>query len=114
MKQTLEQRQDEKDRLAKKYRAAKRAQWDELCEAEPRLPGLRTAIRRSDNPTRLLRGLADSWIRSAPREIRHAAMGLIQKQEDAVRRRNGFEPFDDPLPPQRSVYFVAKELLNVR
>lgn len=111
---TLEDKQAEQSRLLTRYKATKRAEWAELCEVEPRLHALKSAIRRADDPRAMLRSLADSWVRRAPEQVRRAALSLVSKQEERARRAQGLDILDDPLPPHRNALMVAKELLAVR
>lgn len=115
MKQlTLQEKQDERGRLAKAYRFAKREEWRELCEQEPRLIGFRKALRRTTDATGFLNRLADSWLRTASSDVRFAALQQIDKHADRMALRDGRSGLDDPLPPQRNVLLIAKELLAVR
>lgn len=111
---TLEEKQAERDWLMKAYRATKREEWAELCEAEPRLAGFKTALRREREPRVIARKLSDSWLRFADDRTRFAALGLILKHSDRERRYLGLQPLDDPLPPARTLFMVAKEILAVR
>lgn len=111
---TLEEKQAERDRLMKAYRAHKREEWTELCEAEPRLAGFKTALRREREPRVIARKLADSWLRRADPRVRFRALQLIEQHSQRERRYLGLQPLDDPLPPARTLFMVAKELLAVR
>lgn len=110
----LQEKQDAKSRLLRKFRADARQRWTELCEREPRLPALRRAIRRCHNPAALLLGLSDSWVRSADAELRHAALRLVDRHANRMARFAGRQALDDPLPPATNVFFTAKQLLEVR
>lgn len=112
--QTLQEKQDEKQRLVKAYRFHKRAEWQALCEQEPRLVPLRSAIRSAHDPKRLYAALADSWVRFAPADVRYAVLRLIDKQSDKIKRQLGGEALDDPLPPERNLFFAVKEMLSLR
>lgn len=114
MKQTLEQKQAEKDRLAKAYKLAQRIRWQEFCEREPRLPAFRKAVRRHTSPAGLLTMLADSWVRLADPDIRHAALRQIDLHANRMARASGGLALDDPLPPGRNVFLIAREMLAVR
>lgn len=111
---TLQAKQDEKQRLAKAYRASQRAKWRDLCEAEPRLPAYRKALRRTQSPSAILAHLADSPLRRATPDVRYAVLRLIDRHCWRMLRRTGHLPLDDPMPPQTSVFFVAREMLAVR
>ena len=114
MKQTLQDKQNERGRLNKAYRMAKREQWRELCQQEPRLIAFRRALRRQRDARAFLARLADSWLRSAHPDVRYAALREIGRHADNMARREGRAGLDDPIPPQRGVIHIAKELLAVR
>jgi hypothetical protein len=114
MKQTLEEKQAEKARLSKAYKARKRQQWADLLRSEPRLRDFRRKVRAIQSPAALLVALADSWVRNAPTETRYAALRIIDKQLTRIARFNGGQELDDPLPPKRSPFHTAKEMLAVR
>ncbi len=111
---TLQAKQDEKQRLAKAYRASQREQWRELCEQEPRLPGFRRSIRRMQSPAQVLTALAESPLRRGAPSVRYAVLRLIDRHCWRQLRRQGQAPLDDPLPPQTNVFFVAREMLELR
>jgi len=112
--QTLQAKQDEKQRLAKAYRASQREQWRELCEQEPRLPLYRKALRKTQSPAQVLSTLAESPLRRGAPNVRYAVLRLIDRHCWRMLRRTGQAPLDDPLPPQTSVFFVAREMLELR
>lgn len=111
---TLEEKQAEKDRLAKAYRAYQRERWAELCEQEPRFPAIKKALRQIREPSALLLRLADSWVRRAPMEHRRAILRLIDQHANRECRFAGRPILDDPVPPGRNVFLVAREMLAVR
>lgn len=111
---TLQDKQQEKQRLLKAFRAARRQEWEELCTAEPRLPGVKRQLRTMREPKVLLLRLSDSWVRSAPVPVRHAVLRLIDKHADREARFAGRPILDDPIPPGRNVFLVAREMLAVR
>ncbi len=111
---TLSEKQDEKGRLWVAYRAAKRAEWAELCEREPRLPLFRKALRRLSDPRAIIFWLADSWVRSADTDLRHAALQQLDRHAWRMAREQGRAILDDPLPPQTNFFLVARQLLGVR
>lgn len=112
--QTLEAKQAEKQRLNTAWRAAKRKEWRELCEAEPRLPLFRKALRRTQSPAHILSQLADSPLRRGPLPVRYAVLRLIDRHSWRMLRRQGQAPLDDPLPPATNLFFAAREMLEVR
>lgn len=111
---TLEEKQDEKGRLWKRYRVEKRAEWNALCEREPRLAAFRSALRRCYNSKPILLWLADSWLRRADADIRHAALRLIDRHAWRQAQFQGREALDDPLPPATNLFFLSRQLLEVR
>lgn len=111
---TLQDKQEEKSRLWRKFLAAKKAEWAELCEQEPRLPVFRREVRRTRSPAETLLLLADSWVRAAPQHVRHAALQQINRHADRMARAEGRAVLDDPLPPARNVFLAAREMLAVR
>ncbi len=114
MKQTLQEKRDEQQRLSKAYKANKREQWDELVEREPRLIPMRAAIRGSANPSELFQNIADSWVRFAPSEVRYAVLRMVDDHANRQARLAGRAILDDPLPPGRNLYHATRELLAVR
>lgn len=112
--QTLEAKQAEKQRLSAAWRAAKRKEWRELCEVEPRLPLFRKDLRRTQSPSQVLLTLADHPLRRGPLPVRYAVLRLIDRHSWRMLRRQGCAPLDDPLPPQSNVFLAAREMLAVR
>jgi hypothetical protein len=111
---TLQDKQDEKNRLMKAYRASKRQEWADLTAQEPRLLDFKKSLRAMRQPQQVLAMLADSWVREAPMPVRHAALRLIDKHADREARFAGRPILNDPLPPDRNVFLVAREMLAVR
>jgi hypothetical protein len=111
---TLDEKQAEKQRLAKAYTFYKRAEWQALCEQEPRLLTLRKAIRASRDPERLYAMLADSWVRFAPAPVGYAVLRLVDRQADKIRREQGGEGLSDPIPPARNLFIAVREMLKLR
>ncbi len=111
---TLQDKQDEKGRLLSAYKAGERQRWADLCEEEPRFPRIKSELRKMRNPTALLVRLSDSWVRRAPMEHRRAMLRLIDKHANRECRFAGRPILDDPVPPGRNVFLVAREMLAVR
>lgn len=111
---TLADKQEEKQRLLKRARASRRADWVALIEQEPRLIGFQKALKKVGNPHLILMRLADSWVRHAPMTVRFAVLRLIDRHANKQARFAGRAPLDDPLPPQRNLYLAAREMLAVR
>jgi hypothetical protein len=114
MKQTLQDKQAEKQRLAKAYAFHQRRKWAELIAREPRIAEFKKAIRREQEPAALLVRLSDSWLRFADQETRHAALRIIDAHANRMARQRGGEALSDPMPPARNVFLAAREMLAVR
>lgn len=112
--QTLQDKQDEQNRLAKAYRAAKREEWRELTEQEPRLIEFKKALNAMRQPREVLDFVANSWVRHAPEPVRRAALRLVDKHSNREKRFAGRPIFDDPLPPDTNVFFTVKGMLALR
>ena len=111
---TLQEKQDEKQRLSRYYKARKREQWALLLQREPRLAEFKKALRREDNPTRILRRLEGSWIMSAPDDVRYAALRLIDAHANRMALQRGGEVLSDPMPPALNLFLAARGLLGLR
>lgn len=111
---SLEEKQAERSRLEKAYRARKRQQWLELCEREPRIKDFEKAVRQCMKPSAVLALIRGSWLMEASDDTRFYALKIISKHCDRMALREGRQILDDPLPPATSLFFVCKELLRVR
>lgn len=112
-KQTLEEKQAEKQRLSKAYLAAKRRQWVELFKRQPALAEFKRTVRRQRDPAETLTLLAASWVRQADTETRFAALRIIDAHANRMARMAGREALSDPLEG-RNVFMAAREMLAVR
>ena len=110
----LQEKQAEKQRLAKHYLAMKRGQLAALYAREPRLASFKKSVRREQDPARALLMLADSWVRFADPDIRLAALRILDAQANRMALRNGGEALSDPIPPARNLFLAAREMLAVR
>ena len=110
---TLQEKQDEKGRLAKQYLANKRAQWKAFCALEPRILVFQRDVRRMESPSAILAYVRASWVMDAPAEARVYALRIIDKHANRMALAAGGQILSDPLPPKRNLYMVAKELLRV-
>ena len=113
-KQTLEEKQAEKQRLSKAYKAQKRRKWEELLKRQPRLAEFKRAVRKAPSPSSVLVLLADSWVRHADSETRFAALRIIGAHAARMAQQSGGQALSDPMPPARNVFLVAREMLAVR
>jgi len=110
----LEEKQAEKQRLAVKYNRAQREKWKELCAREPRLAQLRRLVRRTTTPASTLLLIAESWVRHADQDLRHAVLRQVDRHANRMARYVGRAPLDDPMPPQMNVFLTVRQMLAVR
>lgn len=108
MKRSLEDKQAEKSRLYRSYRAWKREQLADHALREPRLAQLATTIRRAPSAGRLVMSIADSWIRNADPDVRALALSMVARR----CAKAGGRDLDDPLPPATSAFFLVRDLLQ--
>lgn len=110
----LEKKMQERQRLSRAYRAWKR-QWraDQLT-AEPRLRDFMRYLRSVTPGTggELIEAIRTSWLAAAARDVRLFALELVTRRCDRINRSMGFEPLDDPMPPQTSLYFQCRDILH--
>lgn len=114
MKQTLQEKQDEKQRLLRAFKKREREKWNELCEREPRMKAFRKAVRRTKTPAQLIQSVADSWVRFAPTEVQKAASAIVHDHTEKMRVSMGQERLCDPLPPQRSAWRIVRGFFPYR
>lgn len=112
-KQTLEDKQQEKARLLSKFKAHRRENWKTLTAQEPRLADFKKAIRGA-HPRDILGLVLTSWVRVASVPVQHEALRLIDKEASRRVREQGGEPLDDPLPPERNLYLLSREIFALR
>jgi hypothetical protein len=111
----LEKKMREKQRLSRSFRAWRRAEVKAVLASEPRLSGFLRYLRTvtPDKGDELLEALtACEWLRAAPLNTRIFALRMISARADKLNRMMGNEALDDPLPPETSIYFVARDLLH--
>lgn len=111
----LDLKMAEKQRLTKAYLASRRARRAQLLEAEPRLKDLiRYLIRvtAEDGDDLIAAFQACQWLLQASPDIKMFALELVARKEAQIKLALGFEPLDDPLPPDTSVYFEVRTLLR--
>lgn len=108
--------------LARKYRAAKKAQFLELCAASECGERLRkfvgTLMRfKIDDAERMISYVStenDKWLCYATLEIRQSALEAIGERIMKIRERAGYPPLDDPLPGEEDdVFRVSKRVLGL-
>lgn len=111
----LEAKLQERSRLTRSYKAWKRSERRRLIEAEPRLLGLISYVRRMtlEDGDELLEAVATcEWLRSAPQEIKLLALRIIQDRVDRLKLLSGLPNFSDPVPPETSVWIECRKLLE--
>lgn len=111
----LDLKMEEKARLTKAYRISKRAERIEILKREPRLLNFMRYLRgvEADQGDELLEAIeASDWLMSADQQIRGFALSRISRRQDKIKLLLGLTPLDDPLPPERSVFFKAQALLR--
>lgn len=101
-----------RDRLYRRYRAIKKAEFERLC-ADPqwgeRLRKFAATLNQfgiddADQMIAYVRREA-AWLCQAPDDIRFAAMQAIDHRIVRIRQRQGLAPFDDPLPGEPAGLF---------
>lgn len=113
-RKTLQEKQDEKERLSRQYKARQREKWALLIQQEPRLLTFKKELAKEDSPRRIIERIKHSWIMQAPMEVRYAVLRIIDAHANKMVLRQGGQILDDPLPPKRNLYMVARDLLGVR
>ena len=110
----LDLKMGEKQRLNKAYRAWQRDHRAAVIEGEPRLRDFHRYLRKvtADQGDELIEQVTVSWLRDSTQDVRIFALRLIDRHANKLARRMGREALDDPMPPETSVYFKARELLH--
>lgn len=110
----LEKKMEEKQRLTKEYRRWRAQCNREAMAMEPRLGGFMRYLRTvgATQADELIEAVAESWLVKAAQPVRIFALRMIEARCDRINRMFGVEPLDDPLPPERSVYMRARDLLH--
>lgn len=111
---------DARHALHKRYRAMKRAEFDQLFANETNgaeLRAFRAWLNRSRDITPdafVAYVTTDKWLRLAPLEYRCAALDLIDTRIIKIRENAGLDPFDDPLPDDDDdVFRLCKQGLGL-
>lgn len=111
----IEKKMLEKQRLSRSFRAWRRAEVKRILAEEPRLGGFLRFLRRvtAETGDELLESLATcDWLRAAPQPVRIFALRMISIRCDRINRGLGNAALDDPVPPETSIYFEARQLLH--
>lgn len=96
----------EQSLLYRRYRAAKKQQFEELFAIPIHGPLLRKFnatlghfnVEDADRMVEFVRARARVWLRAAPEDIKHAAVQLVSQRWARVREHAGLPSFDDPIP----------------
>lgn len=110
----LDLRMEERQRLTRAYKIAKRAERIAILESEPRLLNFMRYLRSvgANQADELLDAIATSdWLITAPQLVRAFALSRIARRQEKIRLMVGLVPLDDPMPPESSVFFEAQKLL---
>lgn len=110
----LEKKLAEKQRLHRAYRIIQRDRVRAVLASEPRLKAFTRYLKtvNAGDSDELIEAVADSWLMQAPQPVRLYALRLIDARCDKINREFGIPPLDDPLPPETSTYFRARDLLH--
>jgi FMN phosphatase YigB (HAD superfamily) len=111
----------ERDRLYRHYRAARRSQRQTLYVEHPqgwRLKQFAQQLARFKLPDAAafltyVREENRAWLCTAPPDIRHEALSLIDERIMRIRQAHGLLPLDDPLPEEEdSIWQLCKQELT--
>lgn len=108
----LDLKVQERQRLSKAYRIWKREERQEVFAAEPRLRNFMRYVGRVRDGDELVEAINESWLPASPQPVRIMALQLVARRCDRLNRQAGFEPLDDPMPPETSTYFRCRDLLH--
>jgi len=111
---------EERDQQYRRYRAAKKADLEELF-ADPqygdKLRKFGATLKHfgaddADNMVQYVAKSAHGWLRAASEDIRFAALQMVGYRIVRIRVRAGEVPFDDPMPgDEDDVYRLCKREL---
>lgn len=110
----LDKKMAEKQRLTRAYKLWQRKVREDTLLEEPRLRDFMRYLRtvQPEQADELLEQVRGSWLMDASQAVRIFALRLIARHSDRLNRRAGNEALDDPMPPETSVYFEAREMLH--
>lgn len=111
----LEKKLREKQRLSKAYRIWRRKEVRAILASEPRLSSFLRYLRRVtvDMADELIDAITVcEWLLHAPQPVRLFALRMIDNRCNRLNQQLGNDTLDDPLPPETSTYFRARELLH--
>jgi len=104
----------EKQRLTARYRKWKTSEARATLASEPRLRAFNRYLRsvKPGQGDELIEAIAESWLPGAPQDVRIYALRMVDRHCNRLNLRLGNEVLDDPLPPETTVYFEARDLLH--
>ncbi len=110
----LDKKMLEKQRLSKAYRAWVRSHRTEVLSAEPRLRDFLRYLRtvKADQGDELIEQITTSWLPASPQPVRLFALQLVDRHANKLVRQMGGEALNDPMPPEPTVYFRARDVLH--
>lgn len=110
----LEKKMREKQKLSREFRAWRRKEVKATLAGEPRLSGflryLRTVTHHMGDELLDAVGACE-WLLLAPLHVRIFALRMIDARCNRINQQLGNDILDDPLPPETSIYFQARDLL---
>lgn len=114
VKSALELKMEERQRLTARYRKWKTAEARATLASEPRLRAFNRYLRsvKPGQGDELIDAIAESWLPASPQDVRVYALRMIDRHCNRLNLRLGNEVLDDPMPPETSVYFMARALLH--
>ena len=118
MTESLDRALDEREKLTKAYRAAKKAQFETAFEREPNLRIFRDVIRKlgfsdAEELITSVRKAHHCWLRHADPETLALALELVDRRIIQIRIRTGLPPIDDALPGEPDdVFQICKRILT--
>lgn len=114
MKSAFDLKIEEKQRLSARYRKWKTSEARATLASEPRLRDFNRYLRRvqPQDAGELIEAVATSWLPASPQDVRIYALRMIDRHCNRLNLRMGNEILDDPMPPETSVYFLAREILH--
>lgn len=112
----------EQSLLYRRYRAAKKEQFEELFGRDEDGANLRKFNASlghfgTDDAERMIayiRAECRKWLSSAPEDIRFVALQMVGHRITRIRQRAGLCEFDDPLPGEDDdVYRLCREAIGL-
>ena len=92
----------DKDRQWRRYRAQKKAEIEQLLGNSEHLRKFQAtlnhfSIEDADRMVAYVQDECRKWLRTAPEDIRFAALQMVSHRVQRIRARAGLAVFDDPL-----------------